>query len=65
MKNVLKQKDRSAYHSGEIHIPVNLIMSLLQEECKQKEQNGYFKDLLRSITYVALNTLVMEIVKVI
>ena len=39
-------------------------MSVLQEEWKQKEQYGYFKDLLRSISYVTLNTLVMETVKV-
>ena len=39
-------------------------MSVLQEEWKQKEQYGYFKDLLRSISYVTLNTLVIETVKV-
>ena len=30
-------------HSGEIQISINLIMSVLQEEWTQKEQNGYFK----------------------
>ena len=49
--------------SGEIHMSVKLVMSVLQDEWKQKEQDGYFKDLLRSITNIKLNTL--ETVKVI
>ena len=44
-KGYIVKNDLKHMHSGEIHISVILITSVLQEEWKQKEQDGYFKDL--------------------
>ena len=65
MKNDLKQKDPSAYvHWRNSHIcKFNYVATA--EGMETEGANGYFKNLFRNTTYVTLNALVMETVKVI